>query len=325
MDWSILWDVISDALLDTLKLLPFLFLLYLLIEILEHNTALSRPRMLTGKAAPVLGAALGTLPMCGFSVMAAKLYSHRHITAGTLVAVFIATSDEALLVLLLSEMGWAAKLVSVLSLILSRFALALVAGYAVDAVLKKKTVPISHHEHGHEHHEHGHERHEEHGHGGHVREETEEEHEGSCECDELSACEHRHENKWVLYLLSPLGHALQVAAFVLAVNLVFGLVAAYAEEALTAFLQGSAFWAQPVLCALIGAIPNCASSVVLAETYALGAIGFGGLLAGLIVNAGLGYAILLGGERRRGLIILGGMLLLGIAAGYAAAGIGLLI
>lgn len=322
MDWNILLDVLADALLDTLKLFPFLFLLYVLIELLEHNTALSRPRILTGRAAPLLGAALGTLPMCGFSVMAAKLYEHRHVTVGTLLAVFIATSDEALFVLLLSGMDWLSKLLTVLALIGSKFLIAIAAGYAADALFARERVPLPDHGEGH----HVHDKHEDSAHRQEDHHEHEEPHgDEECVCDELSACEHKHENKLNLYFVSPLLHALKVAAFVLAVNLAFGLIAAYAEEAVTNFLQGSAFWAQPVLCALIGAIPNCASSVVLAEAYALGAIGFGGLFAGLVVNAGLGYVILLEHGKKKGILITLFLLVLGMVAGYAASGVSLLL
>ncbi len=347
-----MWDVVLDALLDTVKLFPFLFVLYILIEIMEHNTGVGRPvRALSGKFAPLIGGALGTVPMCGFSVMAAKLYKHRHITLGTLFAVFLTTSDEGLIVLLFSGLPLLEKLVTVALLIGIRFLLGIGIAYLLDAALRRKPLPIpvhdhkegdhvrdlasenaeephldphehdgsgSYSEHGHTHeHPHAHE----HGHDG----EDEEEHaHGDCACDELSPCEHKHKSKLSLYLVSPLLHALQVAAFVFLVNLAFGLIIyAIGEARFISFMQESAYWVQPLVCALVGAIPNCASSVVLAEVYALGGIGFGGLLAGLTVNAGLGYLILL--ERKEGLAILGGMLLLGIACGYIACAVLLFI
>ncbi len=323
-------DVIIDALLDTLKLLPFLLLLYILIELMEHNTGVGKPRKsLTGKFAPVLGAGLGLVPMCGFSVMAAKLYQHRHVTFGTLCAVFITTSDEALLVLLLSGMGWAHKLITVGVLCACKFVLGIAVGYLLDFVRGRSALaplPENEHAHGHDHHEEREVHHvcEEHDH----EEQGEEVHEhGDCACDELSPCEHKHEGKLTMYLFSPLLHALEVAGFVLIVNLLFGfLIFGLGEENVIGFLQGSAFWAQPAVCALIGLIPNCASSVVLAEAFAIGGIGFGGLFAGLVVNAGLGYLILLKKNNwRRGLLLLGGMLLLGIAAGYVASAVCLAI
>lgn len=310
-------EVLLDAFLDTLILFPFLFLLYILIEVLEHNTGVSRPHAaLSKKWGPTLGAALGLVPMCGFSVMASKLYQHRHITIGTLVAVFAATSDEGLLVLLLSseaQFDVLSRLWSILGLIGSKLVLGIAAGYLLDFFLRKRPAPLPEHAHGAHAHAHG-----------HAHEAHEEDHEhGACACDELSACEHKKESKVQLYLVSPLLHSLQVAAFVFIVNLAFGfLFAAFPDGAVSAFMQGTGYWLQPLVCPLIGAIPNCASSVVLAEAYALGGIGFGGLLGGLVTNAGLGYLVLLKrGSRKVGFAVLGGMLLFGIAAGYAASAI----
>ena len=335
-----MWDVALDALIDTLKLFPFLFLLYILIELMEHKTKVGKPsRALTSRWAPALGAATGVLPMCGFSVMAAKLYEHRHVTIGTLIAVFIATSDEGLLVLLLSDggIGWGPRLYALLAMIGCKLVLAILAGYLLDLFFKRKLFPMPDREHAHVHGEHGEEGHthvreEEHGaREGHTHvhgAEDEEDHDhGDCACDELSACEHKKESKVRLYFLSPLLHALEVAAFVLAVNLLFGyLFYAIGEARVIAFLQGAGYWLQPLICPLIGAIPNCASSVVLAEVYTLGGIGFGGLLAGLTVNAGLGYLVLFKrGSWKKGLIILLAMLLFSIAIGYAASAVELAI
>ena len=319
------WEVIVDALLDTLKLFPFLFALYVLIELMEHNTKMGRAnRALTGKLAPLAGSAAGLVPMCGFSVMAAKLYERRHITLGTLLAVFIATNDEALLVLLLSDLSWLNKLVSVLSLCGIKLVLGVGIGYLADAVFRRRApvVPLPEeacgHGEAHQHENHA-ERHgaeedcaEGHGAGEHAP------------CGEeggYTACEHAHAGHWAsLYLLSPLLHALKIAAFVLAVNLLFGYLFFFVgEEQVIGFLQGSGYWYQPLVCAALGLVPNCASSVILAEVYAMGGISFGSCLAGLVVNAGLGYLVLCRNFKdwKRNALIIGGMLLLGVAAGYA--------
>ncbi len=341
------YDVILDALWDTLKLFPFLLLLYILIELMEHKTRMGHPsRLLSGKAAPLIGAATGLVPMCGFSVMAAKLYAHRHLTLGTLVAVFVATSDEGLLVLLLSNAAWDLKLWSLLALLLSKFALGVGAGYLIDLFAAKKPLPIPEHhvhaDHVHVHeesHTHVHVHEEEHDHvhelrsedekdAHHVGEAGEHAHEdGSCECAELSVCEHKHESNLTLFFLSPLLHALEVAGFVLLVNLLFGFAffglgggnADADAEKLGAFMSGAGYWFQPLLCSAVGLIPNCASSVVLADVYALGGIGFGGLLGGLVANAGLGYLALFRGREsvKSALLILIGMFVFGVAVGYA--------
>ncbi len=331
------WEVIVDALLDTLKLFPFLLVLYILIELMEHKTKMGHPsRLLSGKFAPLIGTATGILPMCGFSVMAAKLYSHRHLTLGALISVFIATSDEGLLVLLLSDAAWDFKLYSLLALILSKLVLGAGVGYLVDCIAKKREplpIPARHeHEYMHIHeHEHGHDHEDGHVHDHEHMPEEDDLHvheDGSCECAELSVCEHKHESNVTLFFVSPLLHALEVAGFVLFVNLLFGFLFfglgggdAEAGNALVGnFMRGAGYWAQPVICSLVGLIPNCASSVVLAEVYALGGIGFGGLLGGLVANAGLGYLVLFKGKEgsKRALGILLFMFLLGIAVGYIA-------
>lgn len=315
------WDVVLDALKDTAILFPFLFLMYILIELLEHMTNMGKPnRALSGRCAPLIGAATGLVPMCGFSVMAAKLYQHRHITAGTLVAVFVATSDEAFLVLVASPvLPWQEKAISLLAMIGVKFLLGVALGYCIDFVLRRRKSPaavaFSEDAYGHSHA----------GCGGHEDHEDHEDHEGHE--GRYTACEHRRESKLQLYLVSPLLHALQVAAFVFAVNLAFGFLffgigggnSEAGEDLVKEFLQGTGYWYQPLVCCLVGLIPNCASSVILAETYALGSIAFGSCLAGLITNAGLGVLVLFRSAKgaKQGLYILIVMFCAGVIAGYA--------
>lgn len=328
-----MWDVVLDALLDTLKLFPFLLLLYILIELMEHNTRVGRANAaLAGRWAPLLGSATGLIPMCGFSVMAAKLYERKYVTLGTLLAVFIATSDEAFLVMLVSDMGWLDKLVSILSICGIKLVLGAGVGYLADALAKRRgalLVPMpvidyeeddhaegghdregedGRHAHGHEH-EHAHEHAHAHEHGARAG-------------DEFTACEHKHGKKGnlSLYFVSPLLHALQVAAFVLLVNLVFGFLFFFVgEERVIGFLQGSGYWYQPLICSVLGLVPNCASTVILAEVYAMGGISFGSCLAGLVVNTGLGCLVLFKNAKalRRALLICAFLFVLGISVGYA--------
>lgn len=291
-------EVLLDSLLDTLKLLPFLVLLYILIELLEHKTAMGRPnRALSGKFAPLIGSAAGLVPMCGFSVMASKLYERRHLTLGTLIAVFVATSDEALLVLLLSpvnETDWGFMLGSVGALLAVKFVLGFLVGYLIDLLMTLRRgdalSPAEFFEEGEKH-------------------------------GEPHACEHTHESKWQLYLVSPLLHALKVSAAVLVCNLLFGFLflSAGGEEQVVGFLSEAGYWFQPLFSCLVGLVPNCASSVAIAEVYARGGLAFGGLLGGLVTNAGLGVLVLFRNFRawKRNLGIFALTLLLGLAAGYA--------
>lgn len=317
-------DVVLDALLDTLKMLPFLFVLYVLIELLEHRTRVGAPsRALSGRAAPLIGGATGLIPLCGFSVMAGKLFERGLITLGTLLAVFIATNDEALLVLALAELSWQRKLLSIGVILIVKLVLAAAAGYLADFLFRRRAVspfplpaPAHEHAHAHEHdhahdnehahdHEHAHEHHD-HGHGH--------------DHEEFHVCEHKHEGALTLYFLSPLLHALQVAAAILVVNFAFGtLFFLVGEERVVGFLEGAGYWFQPLVAVLVGLVPNCASSVVLAETYAVGGLTLASCLAGLVTNTGLGILVLFQNAKawKRNLAVLGALTALGIAVGYA--------
>ena len=300
-------EVLLDCFLDSLKLLPFLFLLYIFIEVLEHKTAVGKPaKALTGKTAPLIGSGAGLVPMCGFSVMASKLYERKYLTIGTLLAVFIATSDEALLVLLLSNMEWGAKLISIVALLGAKLVIGAGVGYLADLIANKRfgtaytRCPLETEE-DHDH-------------------EDEDEDDHDHDHNDLSACEHRHESKIMLYFVSPLLHALQIAAVVFAFNLVFGFLFRYiGEENVIEFLQGAGYWYQPVLACLVGLVPNCASSVALAETYALGGITFGSILGGLITNTGLGALVLFRNFKaiKRNIAIVAIIFILGIVVAYA--------
>ena len=284
--------VILHALLDTLKLFPFLLLAYILIELLEQKTDLSKPHGgLSGKLGPLVGSATGIIPQCGFSVMAAKLYEHRHVTLGTLLAVFIATSDEAFIIMLTSGEG----AIYIMPMIVVKVLVGTAVGYLVDVIARKEAIPVVSCEHAHA---------------------------------EYHSCgrEHHGKSAWKVYFFSPLLHSLQVAAFILIVNFAFEtLFFLVGEESVMAFLQ-SGYWFQPLISALIGLIPNCASSVVLTETYLLGGISFGSCLAGLCTNAGLGLFVLFKNVKqwKRNLLLVILMYAVGIAVGYAVNALALL-
>lgn len=140
---EMLIDVFTDAALDCIKMLPFLFLAFLLIEALEHYSSDFTKKLMikVDKAGPVVGAVVGCVPQCGFSVMAANLYSGGIITIGTLIAVFLATSDEAILII----MGNPEHAGKIGILLLAKVIIAIVAGYLVDIFFKKE-IAVPHHE-----------------------------------------------------------------------------------------------------------------------------------------------------------------------------------
>lgn len=290
-------DVFLDAFLDTLKVLPFLLLMNFLIELLEYKSnGLKANRILKGGCAPLIGTAVGVVPQCGFSVVATELYCKRRIALGTLFAVYIATSDEALPIMLSSYAG----LTKILPVLIIKVCFALIVGYAVFAAEKL------------------YERRKTSGAEG-VREcvaqdDVAHTHDGESETDEcvnahIHGC-HRHsleeeaptadgsEKKqkaariWRVYFKHPLLHTATVALYIFAVNVVLGIAVYYVGQDRLAEFIGSTGYIQPALAALVGLIPNCAASVVITELYIVGGLNLGGTVAGLCVGAGIGYAVL---------------------------------
>lgn len=255
-------DVLLDAVLDTLKVLPFLLIIYIVIELIEHKTSVfANRKILQGGLSPLIGSAAGLVPLCGFSVMAAKLYDKKFIRTGTLLAVFIATSDEAI-ILLLSNVTNVKAISAVLPLLIIKFVLAVAVGYAAYAILRRERVDevaptkmdAPDYECGHEHPE---------------------------------------ETSLQLYFLTPLIHALKIALYLLVINLIFGIIIFYVGEENIANSLGTNVFLQPLITTAVGLIPSCASSVLLTSAYTGGIITFGSMAAGLVVNAGMGFMILL--------------------------------
>lgn len=246
--------ILLDSVSDTLKTLPFLFIAFLIIEFLEHKAEDKIQHLFTHSrgAGPLIGTILGCVPQCGFSVMCANLYSSGIITLGTLVAVFLSTSDEAILLLATSENGG----LEILKLVITKIIISLIFGYGIHLIEKKLHKP--HHHHSHDLCEHDH-----------------------CGCDENSGV-----------LRPALIHTVKVFAFLLLFTCIIDLAVNFiGMEKLSHFLlSGSAL--QPLISALIGFIPNCASSVLLTQLYLQGTLSFGALIAGLCTNAGAGMLIL---------------------------------
>lgn len=246
-------DVLLDSLLDTLKLLPFLFLTYLAMEYLEHKGGEKASEMIqsTGRGGPILGALLGVVPQCGFSAAASGLYSGGVITAGTLLAVFLSTSDE-MLPIFISE-SVAASTIG--KLLLVKAAIGAVSGFLLDFLI-------------------------------HLFQRKEE------KKDIHDLCEHDHCHCERGILRPALDHTWKVAVFILILTFVVGLgIEMIGREALTEFLTGAPV-AGVFLAALVGLIPNCAASVAVTELYLQGLLGAGQMMAGLLVGAGVGLLVL---------------------------------
>lgn len=279
-------EIFLDSLLDTLKVFPLILLIYILIEFLEHRTSFSENhKLLQGKMAPLLGTVTGIIPQCGFSVMAAKLYDRGFIRTGTLLAVFLATSDEALIVLIVDPVGAAA----VAPLVALKVVVGLAVGYAVNFLVRDElAVPAP----------------------------PEDIHGYSC------GREHEGKSKLKVYFVEPMLHSLKIALYIFVVTLIFGYILEYNRDAILSSFVGGPY-IEPFITSAIGLIPNCASSAVISQAYCEGGIYFGSMAAGLCCNAGLGFVVLLKNTKKikRNLLLMAALYVVSVLVGIAVNGI----
>lgn len=340
---EILPHAFEHAFIDTLKLVPFLFVTYLAMEALEHyasSKSIAAVRR-AGTAGPVIGALLGVVPQCGFSAAAATLYSARVITLGTLFAVFLSTSDEMLPIMIAAQAP-AGFIVEVLAI---KALCGLIAGFAIDAVLRLRHHAVE---------------------AMRIRDLCERDH---CGCDDegdapsalSDACQkheesaasriddwdaeysngkesgaeasrasdghddahshdhsHGHAHGFGAIAKSSLVHTLQVTLFIFLVSLALEIVIdGVGEDALASFISANSNLSV-VVSAIVGLIPNCAASVVLTELYLEGALSTGAMLAGLLVSAGVGLLVLFRANRpmHENFLIVAGLVACGVVFGF---------
>lgn len=253
-----MFDVFLDALLDGLKILPFILLIYILMELMENaRKKESIERVLSGPFAPVVASALGAVPECGFAAMCAKLYDKGLIRTGTLIAAFVSISDEGVIILVT-----AGKFTQAIAITLVKIVYAIIVGELLNVLFFRR------------------------------------ERDHVCpEKDNCIECGEKHENKWDKYLLHPFIHALKIFIYLFAINFILGTaIYLIGEENISAFMNES-LYIQPLMAGLIGLIPNCGSSIIIAQAYIGGIVGFSGLIAGLSANAGIGILILFRNRR----------------------------
>lgn len=272
-------DVILDAVIDTVKLIPFLFLTYLAMEYLEHKTGSKAQRLVqrAGRFGPVIGGLLGVVPQCGFSAAASGLYTGRVITLGTLFAIYLSTSDE-MLPILISEQ---APIGLIGKILFAKAAIGIFAGMLIDFVLRKKGVEEQ--EHIHEICEHDH-----------------------CHCEEGAGV-----------FRSALIHTLHISVFILVVTFGLNLILHFVGEDALANLVLNRRILGPALAGLIGLIPNCAGSVAITQLYLEGAMSIGSAMAGLLTGSGVGLLILfrMNPDKKENLKILALLYGIGVLAG----------
>lgn len=261
MTWNLFLSALLDALEDTLKLLPFLLVTYILMEALERKTEDKSASLLakSGPFGPVIGALVGVVPQCGFSAAASSLYAGGLISIGTLLSVFLSTSDEMLPIFISEQVA----VPTIVRILLTKAVLGLVSGLLVDLVLyftKWKNKVVRHR----------------------IHDLCEMEH---CGCEE-------EEGGIGGILKSALVHTVNITVFVFLITLVLTLlVEGIGEEAIASFLSGKEI-AGVLLAGLIGLIPNCVASVMITQLYLEGMLGAGQMMTGLLVGAGVGLLVL---------------------------------
>ena len=286
-------EIIEDTLIDAVKLLPFLFITYLIMEYIEHKMGEKSKKIIgkSGKAGPIIGSILGIFPQCGFSVSATNLYAGRVITLGTLIAVYLSTSDE-MLPILISE---AVSPIIILKILGIKLVIGMIAGMLIDLVIKlfvnKKVDKEEKNE---------------------IEHICEEEH---CHCDENGI------------IKSAIFHTLNIFVFILLITFVINILVHFiGEETIAAWILNKPVIG-PMISSLIGLIPNCAASVIITNMYLENVISLGSMIAGLLTGAGVGLAVLFKTNNKLkeniGIVVL--LYVIGVISGILIETIGIVI
>mgnify|MGYP000395838807 CR=1 FL=1 len=278
-------DVIKDTLIDGIKLLPFLFITYLLMEYIEHKMGKKSKELIkkSDKFGPFFGAFLGAFPQCGFSVSATNLYSARLITLGTLIAVYLSTSDEMLPIFISESVDF----IIIVKILFVKLLIGMMIGFFIDffvrLIRKNKNKDFQENEQD-------------------IKEFCEEEH---CHCNESGIFK------------SALKHTINIFIFITIITFAINtLIHFIGEETIEKAIAGV-----PVLGILVssifGLIPNCAGSVIITELYLSNLISFGSMIAGLLVGSGIGILVLFKSNKniKENLTITGLLMLVGIIVG----------
>lgn len=266
-------DIIMDTLIDGMKLLPFLWVAFLLIEFIEHKLSKKNQKVISnaGIYGPVLGGILGAVPQCGFSVMATNLYVTRIITLGTLISVYLSTSDEMIPILLSQNVA----ISEIVKIVLLKVVIGMACGFAIDWIIRRKQKS-------------------------NFKQKKK-------ETAHYEICEHDHCHCEAGIVSSSIKHTINTLLFILVTTFLVNFIFTYfGEEALSQiFLKNSIFGS--LITSLIGLIPNCGSSIMITELYLNGAISFGSMIGGLLTGSGVGLLVLFraNSNMKENLIILG--------------------
>ena len=270
-------DCLIDGLIDTLKLLPYLLITFLILEFIEHKFSKKSQKILSKnkKYGPLIGGILGAIPQCGFSSMAANLFSAKVITMGTLIAVFLSTSDEMLPVMISEKIS----VIILTKIVVFKVIVGIIFGFIIDLIYRKKQ---------------------------NEKNEIKE----LCEHDHCS-CEHDG------IILSSIKHTIKIGLFILIANLIINLIIFKVGEDNVSNLLLNGNILTYFISSIVGLIPNCAGSVIITELYLSNMISTGTMLAGLLTGSGLGILLLFKENKniKENFIILSIIYFIGIAIG----------
>ena len=247
-----MFDILKDGLIDSIKLLPFLFIVYLIMEYIEHNSNKKVEKIVSksGKFGPLIGSLMGAFPQCGFSVMASNLYVTRIISMGTLIGIYLSTSDEMLPIMISNGISFD----KILKIVLLKVTVGILFGFIIDLFISKSKI--------------------------------------SPKKEINHICEHDHCHCEENIILSSIKHTLNIFIFIVLINVgVNILIYLIGEENISNIIVHNKLIG-PILSGIVGLIPNCASSVVITELFINGTINFGSLITGLMVNSGVGMIVL---------------------------------
>jgi len=271
-------DVVKDTVVDGLKLIPFLFISFLIIEYIEHKLTTKNKKAISksGKYGPIIGGLLGIVPQCGFSVTATNLYVTRIITLGTLISIYLSTSDE-MLPILISEKT---DVLTILKILGIKLIIGIICGFFIDLVMqkgkKKKDVTYD-----------------------------------ICNDDD---CHCKDKNN---IFVSAFIHTLKTLSFIVLISFVLNIIIYYVGEDYLSkmFLRNSLF--SPFLMSLIGLIPNCGASIIITELYLNHAISLGSTIAGLLTGSGVALLVLFKTNKniKENLMIMATIYIIGVVFG----------
>lgn len=277
---EIIRDIVLDALFDTVKLLPFLFVTYLIMEYIEHKMSEKTKNIVkkSKKFGPLFGGFAGVVPQCGFSASATNLYAGRVISLGTLIAVYLSTSDE-MLPIFLSE---SVPIGTILGILGIKLLIGIIVGFIIDIIFRFIKKEKLEDEQIHDLCEHEH-------------------------CD----CEHNN------LFLSAFKHTVNITIYIFLISLVISCIVEFVgEKNIEVFMKNNTILG-PIISSLIGLIPNCAASVIITNLYIQNIINGASLISGLLTGAGVGLIVLfkMNKNLKENMMIVGILYVVGVVTG----------